>query len=125
MAAGTAPRSRTLKIRPDDRVKVITGKDRGKTGRVMRVDPEQRARLRRGPEHGQAPHASAAGPPAPRRRAVGGVIERAGPIHVSNVDADRPQGRQAHPRRASSASDGNARVRVARRSGDETGLIAR
>ena len=37
------------KIRRDDKVKVIAGKDRGKTGRVLRVEPEARARLRRGP----------------------------------------------------------------------------
>ena len=38
-------------IRRDDQVIVIGGKDRGKTGRVLRVDPKRAARLRRGPEH--------------------------------------------------------------------------
>ena len=32
-----------IKIRKDDQVKVIAGKDRGKTGRVLRVDPKKRA----------------------------------------------------------------------------------
>ena len=32
---------RTLKIRSGDHVKVISGKDRGKTGRVLRVDPKR------------------------------------------------------------------------------------
>ena len=34
-----SPKRRSLKIRSDDRVQVISGKDRGKTGRVLRVDP--------------------------------------------------------------------------------------
>ena len=50
------------KIRHDDNVIVISGKDKGKTGKVIRVDPEQGPGLRRGPEHDQAP-------PAPGRPA--------------------------------------------------------
>ena len=30
-----------MKIRSGDRVKVISGKDRGKTGRVLRVEPRR------------------------------------------------------------------------------------
>ena len=33
------PKRRTLKIRSGDQVKVTAGKARGKTGRVLRVDP--------------------------------------------------------------------------------------
>ena len=42
-SAATAKRS-SMKIRSGDHVKVISGKDRGKTGRVLRVDPK-RARV--------------------------------------------------------------------------------
>ena len=59
--------ARKLKIRSGDQVQVISGKDRGKSGRVLRVDPTTRARLRRGAEHGQAPHAPAAGRRRPAR----------------------------------------------------------
>ena len=59
--SSAAARRRTLKIRSGDHVKVISGKDRGKTGRVLRVEPEQGAPLRRGAEHGQAPHAPEGG----------------------------------------------------------------
>ena len=38
-SAATAARRRTPKIRSGDHVEVISGKDRGKTGRVLRVDP--------------------------------------------------------------------------------------
>ena len=47
-------------------------------------------------------------PGAPERAALGGVIERAGPIHVSNV-ADRPQG-QTPTRVGSSAGRQGFRV---------------
>ena len=46
-----------MKIRTDDEVIVISGKDKGKTGKVLRVDRATRARVRRGPEHDQAPPA--------------------------------------------------------------------
>ena len=48
-----------MKIRRDDTVKVISGKDRGKTGKVLRVEPAARARVRRGREHPEAPPAPA------------------------------------------------------------------
>ena len=83
MARSARRQAPSLKIRSDDHVQVIAGKDRGKSGRVLRVEPAK-ARVRRGPEHGQAPHAPAAGRRM-QRAALGGVIEREGPIHVSNV----------------------------------------
>ena len=88
-SSSAARKRRSLKIRSGDRVQVISGKDRGKTGRVLRVEPSQGTAVRRAPEHGQAPH-----PPqriAEQRSAqntaaqLGGVIEREGPIHISNV----------------------------------------
>ena len=36
---GTPTKRRTLKIRSGDQVKVMAGKDRGKSGRVLRVEP--------------------------------------------------------------------------------------
>ena len=90
---------------------MIAGKDNGKTGKVLRVDPKKRPGLRRGPEHRQAPPAPAARPA--RTRQVG-VIEKEGPIHISNVVLIDPKDkkptrvgvtprreRQAHARRRS------------------------
>ena len=51
--------AKSMRIRTDDQVVVISGKDAGKTGRVVRTDPQKRARLRRGPEHDQAPRTAA------------------------------------------------------------------
>ena len=40
--AGSGGRSRAMRIRSGDQVKVIAGKDRGKSGRVLRVEPAKR-----------------------------------------------------------------------------------
>ena len=43
--------AKSMRIRTDDQVVMISGKDAGKTGRVVRTDPKTPPRLRRGPEH--------------------------------------------------------------------------
>ena len=71
-----------LKIRRDDEVVVISGKDRGKTGTVLAVMPKKERVTVEGLnmiKRHQRPTQTAAG------QRGGGVIEREGPIHVSNV----------------------------------------
>jgi large subunit ribosomal protein L24 len=105
---------RTLKIRSGDQVKVISGKDRGKTGRVLRVEPR---RNRLYVEHlnmikrHQRPTQVAG---AQSEAALGGVIEREGPIHISNVMLLDAKGK---PTRVGIERDGGQRVRVARSTG--------
>ena len=83
-----------MKVRSGDQVQVISGKDRGKTGRVLRVDPANERVYRRGSEHGQAPPEARSRSRAPTEaQTVGGVIEREGPIHVSNVMLLDPKGK--------------------------------
>ena len=103
-----------MKIRRDDLVIVISGKDRGKTGKVTRVDPvKQRVYidgLNMIKRH-ERPRQVAG---AARAESVGGVIERPGPIHVSNVALLDPKDNR--PARVSiDRQDGKA-YRVARRS---------
>ena len=102
----------TLKIRRDDKVVVITGKDRGKTGKVLRVDPAKKQGLRRGPEHHQAP-------PARRRRLTrapqAASIESEGPIHISNVMLIDPKDKK--PTRVGITRENGVRNRVTQRSG--------
>ena len=93
---------------------MIAGKDKGKTGKVIRVDPQARAGLRRGPEHGQAPPAPAARAP---EHAVG-VIEKEGPLHVSNVAILDPKDKKPTRVRVERRDDGG-RMRVTTRSGAE------
>jgi large subunit ribosomal protein L24 len=100
-----------LKIRRDDEVVVISGKDRGKTGKVLRVDPKKDRVYVEGLnmiKRHQRPL-----PNAPQRDA--GVIEREGPIHVSNVMLIDPKTKK--PSRVGITREGGQRARVARRSG--------
>ncbi len=104
-----------MRIRRDDEVQVIAGKDRGKRGRVMRVDPKRQRVFVEGLnmiKRHQRPR-QVANPQSPG--AAGGVIEREGPIHISNVMVLDPA--QARPTRVGVRSEGTRRFRVARRSG--------
>lgn len=68
-----------FRIRKGDTVQVLTGKDKGKTGKVLVVNrPEQRVfveKLNRVKRHMK---------PSQKHR-QGGIIEKEGPIQVSNV----------------------------------------
>jgi large subunit ribosomal protein L24 len=100
------------RIRRDDEVIVISGKDRGKRGKVLRVDPSKQRVYVEGLnmiKRHQRPTQTAAGQQA------GGVIEREGPIHVSNVMPIDPK--DGKPTRVGSELIEGKRVRVARRSG--------
>jgi large subunit ribosomal protein L24 len=103
-----APR-RTLKIRSGDNVQVISGKDRGKSGRVLRVEPK-RERLVVVKRHTRPQQVAG----AQSQAALGGVIEREGPIHVSNVMLLDPKGK---PTRVGIEREDGKRVRVAKSSG--------
>jgi large subunit ribosomal protein L24 len=79
-----------MKIRKGDTVEVITGKDAGKRGRVLVVDPGRQRVVIEG-VHMIKRHTK----PNPQRRVQGGVVEREAPIHISNVmvispDSGRP-----------------------------------
>ena len=102
-----------LKIRRDDEVVVISGKDRGKTGKVLRVDPGKGRVYVEGLnmiKRHQRPL-----PNAPQREA--GVIEREGPIHISNVMLLDPKTRK--PTRVGITREDGVRRRIARGSGQQ------
>jgi large subunit ribosomal protein L24 len=69
-----------VKIRRDDTVKVITGKDKGKTGRVLDVDRVRGKVLIEGV--GMVKRHTR---PNPSRQIKGGIAERESPIAISNV----------------------------------------
>ena len=72
---------RARSIRKNDTVMVIAGRERGKTGKVLRVLREKQPRHHRAPEHGEAP-------PKPRgAQSPGGIVEKEASIHLSNVHA--------------------------------------
>ena len=103
-----------LRIRRDDEVVVISGKDKGKTGRVLRVEPAKRRVYVEGlniVKRHQRP--SALNP-----NAQAGVIEREGPIHVSNVALVDPRTKKPTRLGATTTTDGK-KARVAKRSGTQ------
>ena len=105
-----------LRIRRDDEVVVISGKDRGKTGRVLRVDPGKSKVYVEGLNIVKRHQRPQQVRDAQRAETVGGVIEKEGPIHVSNVMLVDP--REDKPTRVGIAlGDDGERRRVARRSG--------
>jgi len=100
------------RIRTDDQVIVISGKDRGKTGRVLRVDPKKERVFVEGlniVKRHQRPAQTAGG------QTAGGVIEREGPIHVSNVMLIDPK--DGKPTRVGIQIQDGRRLRVPKRSG--------
>ena len=106
---------RALKIRRDDEVVVISGKDRGKSGRVLRVDPQKERVYVEGLnmiKRHQRPQQVRG---AQRSETVGGVVEKEGPIHISNVMLIDPKDKK--PTRVGITREGGSRARIARRSG--------
>jgi large subunit ribosomal protein L24 len=103
------------KIRRDDEVVVISGKDRGKTGKVLRVDPSKQRVFVAGLNIVKRHQRPTQVPNAQRAEQVGGVIEKEGPIHISNVMLIDPKDKK--PTRVGITREDGARRRVAKRSG--------
>jgi large subunit ribosomal protein L24 len=103
------------RIKAGDDVVVVGGKDRGKRGKVLRVEPRKNRLYVEGlnmVKRHQKPRQVAG---AQRAEQVGGVIEKEGPIHLSNVMlADPTDGR---PTRIGIEVEDGRRFRIARRSG--------
>jgi large subunit ribosomal protein L24 len=106
-----------LKIRKDDMVMVMAGKARGKTGKVLRVEPERQRVYVEGLNMVKRHQRPRAVRDTQRGGEVGGVIEKEGPIHVSNVMLLDPK--SGEPTRVGIKRESGRRVRIARRSGTE------
>ena len=103
-----------MKLRTDDEVIVISGKDKGKTGKIIRVDRDKDRVYVEGiniVKRHQKPN------PA-RPNAPVGVIEREGPVHVSNVALLDPKDRKP-TRVGTRRTEDGSRMRVTKRSGTE------
>ena len=106
-----------LKIRRDDTVRIIAGKDKGKTGRVLRVDPQKQKVFVEGANIVKRHTRPRTLRDTQRAQEIGGIIEKEGPIHISNVMLVDPG--SGDPSRVGVRRDGGRRVRVAKRSGKE------
>ncbi|MEX2195347.1 MAG: 50S ribosomal protein L24 [Thermoleophilaceae bacterium] len=105
-----------LKIRRDDMVKVISGKEKGRTGRVLRVDPERDRVYVEGlniVKRHQRPRSLR---DAQRSQEIGGIVEKEGPIHVSNVMLLDP--RNGEPTRVGIRREDGQRRRYAKKTGE-------
>ena len=103
-----------MRIKTDDTVIVISGKDKGKTGKVIRVD---RARDRVFVEGVNIVKRHQRPMPG-RPNAQVGVIEREGAVHISNVALVDPKTKK--PTRVGvTRNEKGVRMRVAKRSGEE------
>ena len=106
-----------MRIRRDDTVRVISGKDSGKTGRVLRVDPKSERIWVEGMNIQKRHQKPRTIRDVQRGGEVGGVIEKEGPIHLSNVMPLDPK--SGDPTRIGAERDDSGRmVRVGRRSGE-------
>jgi large subunit ribosomal protein L24 len=112
------PKRRSLKIRSNDRVKVTAGKDRGKTGKVLRVEPSKERLYVEGLnmiKRAVRPQLNQSSSSLPgTENQLGGIIEREGPIHISNVMLLDAKG---DPTRVRIEREGGRRFRVAKSSG--------
>jgi large subunit ribosomal protein L24 len=69
-----------IRLKQGDTVEVITGEDRGKSGKVLRVD-RKNGRIYVQGVNMQKKHRRA----NPQANEPGGIIDREGPIHPSNL----------------------------------------
>ena len=99
-----------LKIKKGDNVVILTGRDKGKTGSVLRALPTENKVIVQGVNIAkrhtrQSPTAQ------------GGIVEKEMPIHVSNVSHIDPKDKKP-TRIGFKILDDKTKVRIARRSGE-------
>lgn len=109
--------AKSMRVRTDDNVVVISGKDKGKSGRVVRTDPKRGYVFVEGLNIVKRHTRPRSTKDTTRGGQVGGIIEQEGPIHVSNVMLLDPQDSQ--PTRVGvRMGEGGKRQRFARRTGN-------
>ncbi len=99
----------SLNIHRNDTVKVLTGADRGKTERVLRVFPDKGTVL---VEHVRVVKKTVSSKQG--RNTRGGIADQESPIHVSNVALVCPN---CGPVRVGFKTEGDIRVRVCKKCG--------
>ena len=96
-----------LGIRKNDEVQVIAGRDKGKAGRVLEVVPAKQQIF---VEHVNMIKRHTR--PNPNKQIRGGILEKEGPIHVSNVALVCSDCGPTRVRRAAKAEGKKVRVCV-------------
>jgi large subunit ribosomal protein L24 len=106
---------KALKIRKGDAVLVTSGKDRGKTGRVLRTEPAKRRAYVEGINIVKRHQRPRSIKDTQKGAEAGGIIEKEGPVDVSNLMLLDP-GDNKPTRVGVRVKDGN-RERYAKRTG--------
>ena len=99
------------KIRKGDKVIVLSGRDKGRTGEVFEVRPDANKALVRGVNMVRRHQKQTA-------QQEGGIISKESPIHLSNVAIVDPK--DGKPTRIGfKVLDDGRKVRIAKRSGEQ------
>lgn len=98
------------KFRKDDRVVILSGKDKGKTGEILKMDPAKQRAIVQGVNMVKR-HT------APSQMGAGGIVEKEASIHVSNLSHIDPKDSNAVRVGFKTLEDGR-KVRYAKRSGE-------
>ena len=99
-----------FKVRKGDRVAILSGKDKGKTGEILKMIPDVRRAIVQGVNMVKR-HT------APSQAGAGGVVEKEASIHVSNISLIDPKDDRATRIGFKSLEDGR-KVRYAKKSGE-------
>lgn len=100
-----------LHIRKDDTVIVLTGRDKGKKGKVQKVLVKEQCAIVEGVNMvSKSTKPSAKNP-------QGGIVKQEAPIHISNLSLIDPKSGKAT--RVSVKHEGKNVVRIAKKSGEE------
>ena len=103
------------KIRRDDEVVVIAGKDKGRRGRVLQVRPDSRVLV--SGVNLIKKHMK----PNPTLGKQGGIVEKEAPLHISNVALLNPESNKAE-RVGFLLNEDGTKVRVFKSTGKEVGV---
>ena len=106
-----------MKIRRDDTVRIIAGKDKGRTGRVLRVDPKKDKVYVEGANIIKRHTRPRTLRDTQRAQELGGIVEKEGPIHVSNVMLVDMESNE--PTRIGITREGGRRRRISKKTGKE------
>ena len=108
--------ARAMKIRKDDTVLVTAGKDRGKRGKVLRTEPRRQRVYVEGLNIVKRHQRPRSIKDTQRGGEAGGIIEKEGPIHVSNVMLVDPTDNR--PTRVGVRAKEGRRERYSKRTGE-------
>jgi large subunit ribosomal protein L24 len=102
------------KIRRDDEVVVITGKDKGRRGKVLQIRPDNRvlvSGINLVKKHTK---------PNPMMGKQGGIVEKEAPLHISNIALFNPENDKAE-RVGFRVNEDGTKTRVFKSTGKEVG----